>query len=240
MLEDLVTQSAVVRSALASVHPLAPAAVLSLCSGALVYAVRRWLPQLWLSLERIVPEGAPKPIANTLLSLPTVAFGAAAGALASGGDPSFAALGALSSALAPVGHHLLRWLPVPYQGAVRDAAWKSVQRLLSRSSTILAVLLLTGCAVPLESARREGVLGASPATSEHCQGLDSARITWGAIAKGAAIAAGASGVSALPFDDKEARVALASAAVGAAVVGAVAVYVSEGHDAAWARECSAR
>lgn len=106
--------------------------------------------------------------------------------------------------------------------------------------SLVLVCLVAGCAVPLESARRDGVLGAHPSSPDRCENLDNARTVWGAVAKGAAVAAGASGVAAIPLEDQEARIAAASVAAGAAVVGAVAVYVSESKDEAWARECAAR
>lgn len=112
------------------------------------------------------------------------------------------------------------------------------------------VVLLSGCTIPLEKARTSGIeqrkeLGSAAPTaaesSEYCRRLDSARTTWGAIAKGSVLAAGASGVSTIPVEEsREADIALASGSVAAAVIGGVAFYVSEKKGETWARDCSAR
>lgn len=99
-----------------------------------------------------------------------------------------------------------------------------------------------GCSVSLEGARREsGVLGADSTPSERCIQLDNARTTWGAVAKGAAVVAGGTGVSTIPLHDEQgAQVAMAATSAAAAAVGAVAVYVAEQKGDAWSRECSNR
>lgn len=130
------------RMALESLHPLAPWGALSLAIWALVYSVRRWLPKLWLRLELIVPSELGTPATNILLGLPSVAFGAAWAAFTSGEiSPSVAFYGAISGALAPIIHHVLKAVPVPYRGAVRDAAWK----LLRKAGIGSLLLLAVGC-----------------------------------------------------------------------------------------------
>jgi hypothetical protein len=58
------------------------------------------------------------------------------------------------------------------------------------------------------------------------------------VAKGAAVLAGASGLSTLPVEDPEARAALAAGAITAGAAAAAAVAMSEGAAKSWARDCS--
>lgn len=91
---------------------------------ALVYAIRRWLPALWLPLTRWPREA---PASNLLQALPSVLLGGLVAGMATG-SPREAMIGALLSALAPLGHHLLKAAPVPYQGPLRDSAWQVAER----------------------------------------------------------------------------------------------------------------
>lgn len=113
-----------------------------------------------------------------------------------------------------------------------------------------AALLLIGlglsqvcCTGSLQQAQASGVKARqvrllAPGSAERCQTLDDRRITWGAVGKGAAVLAGASGISTLPVDDERADIGLAAGALTMAAVAAVAVVVEEGAGEAWARECS--
>jgi hypothetical protein len=116
-------------------------AVASLCA---VYSLRRWSPGVWLRLEKTIPEGVGVPVSNILLGLPSVAFGAALAAFLNDGPitPKAAFWGAAGGTLAPVLHHILKALPVPYRGPVRDAAWK----LLKKAGLGSLLLLAVGCA----------------------------------------------------------------------------------------------
>lgn len=241
MLENLVAWCAVARASLASAHPLLPWLALVGLVWSIVYIVRRWLPALWVPLTRWPsPES---PASHVLQGLPSVLLGAALGAIATpDGDASAAVYGALAGALAPLWHHALRALPGPYQGALRDAARRAADRLrgVGRASLLIGALLFSGCAVPLGTAQRDAsLLGAPQSASERCSSIDEARTVWGAVAKGAAILGGASGVSAIPLgDDRDAQIAVGITAAGAAVISAVAIYVAEQKGEAWARECS--
>lgn len=117
-----------------------------------------------------------------------------------------------------------------------------------RSTTLLSLVLLaalspllSGCAGTFEEARLAGApsAGAQVATVDvgYCRQLDSSRTTWGAVAKGSAALAGASGIATIPTDSDRGRVALASATLAAGAVSVVAVYVSEAKGAAWVRDC---
>lgn len=106
---------------------------------------------------------------------------------------------------------------------------------------LLMVLGLPSCAASLEEAKLAGLdpqaRAASVPPSERCQSLDSQRRTWGAIGKGAGVLAGASGLAAIPVDDKTARIGLAAGTVAAGTVAIVGIWVSEDAGDAWVREC---
>lgn len=103
------------------------------------------------------------------------------------------------------------------------------------------MLSCVACAGSLE-ATRPSTLGAQE-PSPYCQGLDSKRQTWGAVAKGAAVLAGASGVSTLPLQGdryETARIGVAAGGIGAAAVAAGAVFLSESAGDRWAEQCALR
>ena len=114
---------------------------------------------------------------------------------------------------------------------------------------VVLALVVSGCAGSLERARADGALlaagaaepdpGAAAARVERCERLDRQHRTWGAVAKGAAVLAGASGLSTLPVEDQEARAALAAGAITAGAAAAAAVAMSEGAAKSWARDCFA-
>ncbi len=118
---------------------------------------------------------------------------------------------------------------------------------LRTGATLLVVLLgaltLSGCATTFEEARLAGAPAAAPAAPSpadvaYCRELDSSRTTWGAVAKGSAALAGASGLATLPVDSERGRLALGGATLAVGAVSVVAVYVSEAQGAAWVRDCS--
>ena len=108
---------------------------------------------------------------------------------------------------------------------------------------LLGALTLTGCAGTFEEARLAGAPASAPAAPSpadvaYCRDLDSSRTTWGAVAKGSAALAGASGLATLPVDSERGRLALGGATLAVGAVSVVAVYVSESKGAAWVRDCS--
>lgn len=111
-----------------------------------------------------------------------------------------------------------------------------------RSLTLLlALFAVTGCATTFDEARLAGAPRAAattPADVAYCRELDSSRTTWGAVAKGSAALAGASGLATLPVDSERGRLALGGATLAVGAVSVVAVYVSESKGAAWVRDCS--
>lgn len=120
--------------------------------------------------------------------------------------------------------------------------WHSWEAMLFAVILPLVAVTGTGCAGSLESARPK-TLSAESEPSPYCQGLDSKRQTWGAVAKGAAVVAGASGVSTLPLEGdryETARIGVAAAGVGAAAVAAGAVFISEAAGDRWAEQCAVR
>jgi len=110
---------------------------------------------------------------------------------------------------------------------------------LLRLSLVL-VLCCTSCAVSLESSRRTLPVsfGATAEPSLHCQGLDRDRSTWAAVAAGAALLTGSSGIATIPTGDDTGRIALASTGVAGAVVGAVALAFEHSATEAWSRDCA--
>jgi hypothetical protein len=113
---------AIVRDALAAVHPAAPWVTITLSLFVVQWLVRRYLPSLWAVCFGWLPADFDKRVTRAIKALPSVAIGAALPALASGGDVRAAVLGALFGALAPVTHHTLKALPrVPYRGALGAA-----------------------------------------------------------------------------------------------------------------------
>ena len=105
------------------------------------------------------------------------------------------------------------------------------------------LVLLTGCVGNFEEARLAGVeakaLSAAEPPSEYCQSLDSQRRWWGGIGQGAAALAGAQGLVTIPVENDRVELGLAigSATMGAAAVGAAWVSVDAGET--WARDCAA-
>jgi hypothetical protein len=223
---------------------LGPYAALTLVVWVCIWAVRRYRPAWWAWMLRLGPdpEGA---LLHFYQSVP----GALLGAVLAGGttlELEQAAWGLLCGPAAALWHHVVKVAPVPYQGALR--AIKSRASDTAKKSLLLLVLLLTqSCTVSLEKARTTGISQKQAGSSEYssdaltkrCQKLDNARMTWGAVAVGAGVISGTSGISTIPFEDSQEEIA-ASAALGAAVVGGVAYYVKNAKDEAWARDCSER
>ena len=128
--------------------------------------------------------------------------------------------------------------------------YHTAKRWRSGASSKAAALLLllvalpatTGCAGSLEEARFAGLnpqaRAAAPAPSARCQSLDNQHRTWGAIGKGAAVLAGAEGISTWPVQGQSAETALAISAGVTAAVAATAVYISEDVGTTWTRECA--
>jgi hypothetical protein len=100
------------------------------------------------------------------------------------------------------------------------------------------VLLLSGCAGSFEESRGHVRVGVPPELVQRCAALDDQHRTWGAIEKGSAFLAGASGLAVIPVQDETARVALASGAVVAGGTAVVSGFVSQDAAVAWSRECS--
>lgn len=110
-----------------------------------------------------------------------------------------------------------------------------------------ALLVAPGCAMTFEEARLAGLKGAPKAApgvtvekirdEAYCRDLDSKRGTWSAVAKGAGIVGGASGLASIPVGEK-ARPYVIGGTVLAGVVAAVAVVLADGASSAWVRDCS--
>jgi len=138
-----------------------------------------------------------------------------------------------------------------YSGVTAGPAAVGLHRIAKESSgsalagllvVALAAPMLGGCAGSLETARAAAPLAARTASRDtaRCRDLDAMRRDWGAVAKGAAVLTGGAGLATIPAREHDtAAIGLAAGAVGAAVVAAVAVSLSESAGEQWARECSA-
>ena len=108
----------------------------------------------------------------------------------------------------------------------------------------------TGCTGSLELARQQGGLDRFQAASrvgsvqapayskDRCASLDDQHRTWGALAKGAAVLAGAGGLGTIPLDNKTEREVVASSSLAVAAFAAIAVALEEGAGTSWSRECA--
>jgi hypothetical protein len=141
-----------------------------------------------------------------------------------------------------------------YHFAVKRG-WPLVLQLVAKlrrappavTAFVLAVVAspcLLGCSVSLEGARAQGAAdrraGATlAAPSGRCESLDSRHRWGGAVAAGAALLAGGSGLSGVAVDreDNEWRYGLAAGAVGAAALAAGAELYARDAASSWAREC---
>jgi hypothetical protein len=112
----------------------------------------------------------------------------------------------------------------------------------AKTTTItLIALCLGGCSGSFEEAAKPRfALSPTPARdATRCASLDDGHRTWGGVAKGSAVLAGASGVAVIPIpsDDKTARISVAGGAVAAAALAAASMFVSDDFATAWSREC---
>jgi hypothetical protein len=110
----------------------------------------------------------------------------------------------------------------------------------AKAGTVAIVaLLLSGCAGSFEEARIAGAgphLKATP-LSPHCESLDATHRTWGGVAKFSGALAGVSGLAAIPVDEKDARIALASGAAAAGAIAVTSVFISEDAASSFVRDC---
>lgn len=116
----------------------------------------------------------------------------------------------------------------------RDSGVSRAARAVRVSAAALA---LVGCGGSLGAAKAGDKLGAAP-PSARCQTLDDRHTTWSAVAQGAAVLGGGSGVATLADLGPDYRAPVAVTAVAAGALAAVAVAVSDGAAESWARECS--
>ena len=141
---------------LAALDPNLPWAALSLAVFGIIYAIRKFLPSLWLQFSAFVPAIDESRIRGALRkiwqALPGVAMGAVIPTLASGGDVKLALYGAVAGAFAPFIHEIAAALPfVPYKGEIGKPKPKdppddppSAQKPAGLSTLALA-MVLAGC-----------------------------------------------------------------------------------------------
>ncbi len=140
------TYFALVRDALASLHPSAPWVALAAAIFAIQWAVRRLRPSLWTRAFGWLPEDLPEVARTSAQAAPSLIAGALVPAIASGGDFREALIGALVGAAAPVAHHVLKAAPgVPYRGQLAPQNARPPAPPL-----LLLALSLFGCTPPVE------------------------------------------------------------------------------------------
>jgi hypothetical protein len=100
---------------IANLGPAAPWVILTALIFAGVRLSRLWFPGLWRKFDDLTPDGM---ISHVIQGLPSVLVGAIAGVFLSGGDFATAWKGALSGALAPVIHLVMK----NYTGEIAKAA----------------------------------------------------------------------------------------------------------------------
>jgi hypothetical protein len=109
-------------------------------------------------------------------------------------------------------------------------------------SLLLLVALTAGCAGSFEEARIAGLKSRAPTvtatpSSDQCLAYDSGHRTWDAVAKGAAVLAGAQGLGQIPVDTRSARIGLAVGTAVAATCAVAAESLASGYAESWARDC---
>lgn len=102
--------------------------------------------------------------------------------------------------------------------------------------SILPLILACSCAGSFETARTAGLQSAAP-PSPHCEGLDSDRSLFSALAKGLAAASGAQGLSALPINDATGREILAAGVVLTAAGAIIVQTIADSKSTSWVRDC---
>jgi len=113
------------------------------------------------------------PVSRVLLGLPSVIMGAAVGASALNVDPLAAVKGAVAGALAPIIHHVLKALPVPYRGMVYGT---TVMRRMARYiGSALCVCVCVGACVGALGCAPPNPLGPDPAARQACYEQATAR-----------------------------------------------------------------
>lgn len=119
---------------LEAIHPMTPWLALSLGAWATVYLWRKLLPGLWLCLETL-----DKPLSIAIGALPSVIMTTAVGALTAGSDPWIVVGASLMGVAAPLFHHLLKALPIPYRGE------PTAKPVPTSRTMLLLVLMCGGC-----------------------------------------------------------------------------------------------
>lgn len=102
-----------------------------------IYVSRKLLPWPWAWLAS--KDGA---LVEVIKGAPAVLLGATF-AVEAGGDYHAAFLGSLSGLFSIAGHHILKLLPVPYQGAVGEGILKLVAKMIGLG---IVLTIFVGCA----------------------------------------------------------------------------------------------
>jgi hypothetical protein len=109
-----------------------------------------------------------------------------------------------------------------------------------RAGLLGVAIGLAGCSGTFSEARMAGAPEAAISIDPpECAAIDGARRDWGAVAKGTAVAAGASGISAIPVQGVEARWAIVSAGVVVGIFSAISQAEADSFAASWVRQCGA-
>lgn len=104
----------------------------------------------------------------------------------------------------------------------------------------IVAALLAGCSGTFSEARLDGAPKfAVSLDPPECVAIETARRNWDAAAKGAAIAAGATGISVIPIHGEEARVAVIASGVAVGIFAAISVAEADAFAKDWVRQCGA-
>lgn len=154
-------------------HPLVFYAMLSVLIGALVYASRKLLPGFWSKLEQDNPA-----LSKAVQSLPAVLLGA----LASGSvvQPKVAFYGALAGVASIAGHHILKFVPLPYQGELGKVLDKKL-----KVPPVAMVLLVAVACTPVMACSPAALAAVAPIVTQVIQAITDAEQQLDAIDRAA-------------------------------------------------------
>ena len=106
---------------------------------------------------------------------------------------------------------------------------------------ILVALCMSGCVGSLEEAklagRPQGPMSVSQ-PSKYCQSIDNKRQTWTALAEGAGVLSGGSGLVSIPVSDAAERSAIMAGSVALGAFAIISTAIATGASTTWARDCS--
>lgn len=121
---------------------------------------------------------------------------------------------------------------------LRGLLGKGLASETAKSVALLFVMgCFLGCSFSLERAKAQSAAGGTNAPSPMCLSLDNSRGTWSAIEQASIVCAGASGISALPLEDKY-QLAAGGTIIGCAIIAGASHIIAQSKSEQWARYCA--